>query len=138
MPQSLKQDAMRTQPNGLRERLDAIRPSSDKSQTDPNRSRETAERVMLALINRTRIAVGMSQKAMAITAGCSESELADAINGRERRRFDAEWLWRQDDVFLAKFIELLQEERRLTPENVSKVRRERLVELFGLLLEIAS
>lgn len=118
-----------TQPKDLRTRLGDFGATSPLGQIDPNRKE------ILAIIRRAKDAVGLSQKAMAIAAGVSESELSEALHGRANRRFDAEWLWRQDDLFLLKFVELLMDARALTPENAAAVRRQRIVQLVELLLQ---
>lgn len=130
MSSSVPDHDARTQPNTLRARLDAIRPGSVKARIDPNSDQQ---KEILAVIKRTKSELQLSGKEMALSAGCAESELSDALNGKDNRRFDAEWLWRQSDMFLLKFIENLMEERKLTPEHAKEVRRRRIVELVDLL-----
>ena len=105
-----------------------IRATASKHRTEPKRKE------ILPVIRRAASAVGLSQKAMAQSAECPESEISDALNDRENRRFDAEWLWRQDDAFLLRFVEEVMEARKLTPENVRAIRRKRIIELIELLL----
>lgn len=92
------------------------------------------QKEILSVIRRAMAECTLSQKAMALNAGCPESELSEALNGRDNRRFDAQWLWRQDDTFLLRFLELVMEVRELTPADARRVHIQRIKELIGLLL----
>lgn len=136
MRSTVATSAVQTQPNDLlsdsddvRARLGAIRSKQAKAQIDPNLKE------ILPVIRRAMGKTGLSQKAMAIAARCTESELSEALNGRDGRRFDADWIWRQDDTFVVAFLDEVTETRGLTPENRNAIRRARIVELIGLLLQ---
>ncbi len=136
MRHSVATSAVGTQPNDLlagsqdiRARLGEIRTKAVKAQIDPN------AKEILPVIRRAMAKTGLSQKAMALTARCAESELSEALNGRDGRRFDADWLWRQDDAFVVAFLDEVTATRGLTPENKDAIRRARIVELIGLLLQ---
>lgn len=131
MPKMVATSAVTTQPKDLRSRLDGVRTKTIKAQIDPN-SKE-----ILPVIRRAMAKTGTSQKAFAIAARCTESELSEALNGREGRRFDADWLWRQDDAFVLAFLDEVTEARGLTPENKDAIRRHRIIELIELLLQVA-
>jgi hypothetical protein len=77
----------------------------------------------------------LSAKAFCIDAECTESEFSEAINARPGRRFEVEWLWKQDDAFIIAFLDEVTEARGLTPENRNAIRRARIVELINLLLQ---
>jgi hypothetical protein len=131
MRQTLADKAVQSQPNSLRSSLDDLRAGDANMRVEPCR----APRVeVLDLIRRAMATRDLSQKAFALTAGCLESELSDALRGKDHRRFDAAWLWAQDDDFLLTFIELAQAARQLTPEHKRALRQRRIVELVGLLL----
>jgi len=136
MPSTVASSAVPTQPKDLRERspevrarLAGIRAKDARVRIDPN------QKEVLGCIRRAMSTRGLSQKAFAITARCTESELSDALNGRDNRRFDVEWVWRQDDDFVIAFLDEVTAARGLTPENKSAVRRRRIIELIDLLLQ---
>lgn len=135
MGQTLTNAVDRTHPNDLRARLDGIRTKPLKARIDPN---SVDEKEILPVIRQTMSAVGLSGKAMALAAKVSESEISDALNNRENRRFDAEWLWRQDDLFVVTLLDNIKKARQLTEENARSVRAARIKELIGLLLEVAA
>jgi hypothetical protein len=112
--------------------LDRVHPTSAKVRIDANPT-EPAD--LLSVLRTTMSETGTSQKAMAITAGVSASVLSEALAGR--RSFSMLWLWAQDDHFLARFLEHVQEARDLTPANVRAIQRRRIVELVDLLLRQA-
>jgi hypothetical protein len=87
---------------------------------------------ILGLIQRALRDVGLKQEAAAAVAGVKPSQFSAALNGQGN--FGAAWLWAQDDRFLARLVELMTDARRLTPERVSALRRQRIVELLDLLL----
>lgn len=128
MGRSIAAGEDRTQPNSLRRRLDDIRPNGLSVRIDPNPVG------MRALVRRVMAESGTSQKAFALTAGCTESELSDALNGKENRRFEADWIYRQDALFLQRFLNAMAEERAITQQNTRTVARKRIVELIELLL----
>jgi hypothetical protein len=132
MASSVSRSDAPMQPNTLRTRLDALRPTSAKARIDPN---VPDQKAILEVIKQTKSELCLSSKEMAIAAGISESEFSDALNGKDNRRFDAEWLWRQSDAFLIRFLDNVTEARQLTPEQVSTTRRKRIVELIDLLLQ---
>jgi hypothetical protein len=130
MKQSIATSTVTTQPNDLRSRLDEIRATKAHGQIEPKE--------ILPVIRRAMAKTGTTQKAFALAARCTESELSEALNDRDGRRFDAEWIWRQDDAFLLVFLDEVTEARGLTPESKDAIRKQRIVELIGLLLQVAS
>lgn len=132
LPRSVSTSAVTRQPNDLRSRLDGIRAKGGRIRIEPNAL--PSQKEILIIVRQTLAETGTSQKKFAKNAGCTESELSEAVNERENRRFDAEWLWKQDDAFLLKFLENVMDARQLTPERVNDVRRARIVELIDLLL----
>lgn len=134
MKTSVAPSDQRTQQDHLRSRLDDVRPHSVKAPIDPNAS--VYDREILDLIRRTMERVSLSQKAMAIAGRCAESELSEALNAKPGRRFDAVWLWRQDNVFLRTFLELLAEKRGLTPQTALAEEVALLTALFGRLVAL--
>jgi hypothetical protein len=90
---------------------------------------------MLGCIRRAMGKTGTSGKVFALSAGIPESEFSEAINARPGRRFDVEWLWKQDDAFVVAVLDEVTETRGLTPENRNAIRRARIVELINLLLQ---
>lgn len=129
MASSIAGSAARTPPNTVRARLDDIRPNGRSVRIDPN-----ASVGIRGLVRRVMAETGLSQKAFAADAGCTASELSDALHGKENRRFEAEWIYRQNALFLQRFLEALAEERAITPENTRAAARRRIVELIDLLL----
>jgi transcriptional regulator with XRE-family HTH domain len=113
----------------LRTPANAFLAPSDDVRIDPN-----SVAGMRALVRRVMAETGLSQKAFAIDAGCSPSELSDALNGKENRRFEAEWIYRQNALFLRRFLDALAEERQVTREHARTATRRRIVELLDLLL----
>jgi hypothetical protein len=109
--------------------LDGIRATKANGRIDPN------QREVLGCIRRAMARTGLSGKAFALTAEIPESELSDAINGKPGRRFDVEWLWKQEDTFVIAVLDEVTDARRLTPETKSAMRRQRIVELIDLLLQ---
>lgn len=88
---------------------------------------------ILGLIKQAMTDVGLKQEAAAAIAGVKPSQFSSALNGQGN--FGATWLYAQDDRFILRLVELVMETRQLTPENVSAIRRRRIVELLDLLLE---
>lgn len=129
MPSTLPTVEPRTPANSARAALDAIRGRSAKARIAANPPDLTR---LLPLLKQAMSETGLSQKAMAINAGQTESVISEALAGR--RHFDVEWWWAQPDTFLLKFFELVMDARELTPANISAVRRRRIVELVDLLL----
>ncbi len=126
MASTVSERSLRNQSNGLRARLDEVRATSQP----PAKVSERAD--LLGLIRSAAADCNLSQKALAINAGCSESELSDGLSGR--RNFAAAWIWSQPDTFLLRFVELMTEARGLTPAAVREVRANRIAELIRLLL----
>jgi hypothetical protein len=87
---------------------------------------------ILGLIRQALVDVGLKHEAAAAAAGVKPSQFSAALNGQGN--FSAAWIWAQDDRFVLRLIELAIEARQLTPENVSAIRRRRIVELIDLLL----
>ena len=86
-------------------------------------------------MRRAMAKTSLSAKAFCLDAGCTESEFSEAINAKPGRRFEVDWLWRQDDAFVIAFLDEVTETRGLTPENKHAIRRARIVELINLLLQ---
>lgn len=91
MSRSLSKSAPLTQSNSLSAKLDGIRAGSSMARMDAN-SADSRELVRDLMIER-----GLTQKAMAINAGCAESDLSNALQGKQR--LDFEWLLAQDALF---------------------------------------
>ena len=116
--------------DGLRSQLNSLRPTSAKARIHANPPDASD---LIPLVRQAASETNLSQKAMALNARIPESVLSEAFNGR--RNFAAEWWWAQPDTFLVRFLELAMDARQLTPENVSAIRRRRIVELVDLLLQ---
>lgn len=76
-----------------------------------------------------------SAKAFAIDASCSEGDLSDALNGRDGRRFEAEWIWKQDDAFMRRFLDNASLARGLRPVDALAEDVRLLTDLFGQLVQ---
>jgi hypothetical protein len=118
-----------TEPD-VRTPLNSLRGTPAKARIAAN---PAGEADLLDLIAQALRATNTSQKAFAIAAEQSPSVISEALCGR--RHFAIEWVWAQDDRFLATFFELAQAARRLTPESRSAINRKRIVELLDLLLQ---
>lgn len=130
MRSTIPTPAPRTHANALRRTLDEVRATS---QPPAKVSEVSAERhIPLGLIRAAATDCELSQKALALNAGCTESEMSDALAGR--RNFALAWIWAQDDAFLLRFLELAMQARGLTPDAQKAVRAERIAELVRLLL----
>lgn len=92
---------------------------------------------MLALLRAVHRETDTSQQAGAVTAGVTESQYGDGLNGTQNRHYSVLWLWAQSDLFILKFVERLMEARSLTPENKRAVRAFRMLELIKLITEDA-
>lgn len=108
-----------------------VRSDSQTVRTDANQDMKLRD-----LIKQTLSDLQRTQQYAAIEAGCTESDFSDAINGRHGRRFDAEWIWRQDDTFLRHLLDLMSKERGLTPETAIAQEVELLTALFGQLIKV--
>jgi len=80
---------------------------------------------------------GLSQKAMAANAGVAESVLSEALAPHGTRHLALEWLWAQDDEFLAVLVDRLTEARGLTDQSRREAKAARVSELIRLILEVA-
>lgn len=133
-------NSLRSDSGDIRSRLDGIRTRSAKAGIDANRASSSADAEdraeCLSLIREALKRSGMSQKEMAINARCSESQLADGLNGV--RNFSVDWLWTQPNKFWLELRELTDQAKQLTPENKAAARAERIGELVRLLLEVAA
>lgn len=91
MSRSLAKAESLTHANSLSAKLDGIRAGSSMARmaANPQESRDIVRELM-----RER---GLTQKAMAIQAGCPESDLSNALSGKQRLDFD--WLMAQDALF---------------------------------------
>jgi hypothetical protein len=118
--------------DGLKPRPATVRPHSDADQMRPN-AEQNARIVDLVRLVMADLAV--SQKSFAITARCTESEFSEALNLKDGRRFEAEWIWRQDDVFVRRFLDTAAAARGLTPETELAEEVRLLTALFGQLIE---
>ena len=90
-------------------------------------------------VTRTAIRVamqvtGISQKAMALTAGIPESVLSDALNGRGRH-LETDWILAQSEAFINAFWKSIEAQLGLTSESKREVRAARIGELVRLLME---
>lgn len=119
--------------NSIRATDASIRPAVPPGLIDPN---EIASRDDRLLVSTALARIGLSHKSAAYTAGTHPSEWSNAMAGKGRLDFG--WLWLQDNTFWTTFWPLVAEARALTPENARAVRRARMAELIGLLLEEAS
>jgi hypothetical protein len=126
--------ATRRHSNDLRADLSKVRATSQPPVKAHEVSADRSE--LLILIRDAARDCNLSQKALAINAGCTESELSDALSGR--RNFAATWIWNQPDTFLLRFVELITAARGLTPAAVREVRAARIAELVRLLLTEAA
>lgn len=129
MAHTMAQPDPRTPANARRSRLDDIRATRQGVRSVANAVETPA---LLPLIADAMRLVGLSQKAFALQAEQPESVISEALAGR--RHFAIEWLWKQDGVFLLRFFAMVMDARQLTPENISAIRRQRIVELVDLLL----
>lgn len=75
----------------------------------------------------------VSQKEMAINANCPQSDLSNALQGKQR--LDAQWLIDQDDAFVDRLMEMVRLRKGITHETARSVRMARLCELVRLCLE---
>ncbi len=129
MPATLRNPDPLTRLNSVQGRGIKVQVDSRPTLTDLNHAE------ILSLIRETLQEVGLKQEAAAAIAGVKPSQFSAALHGQGN--FGATWLWAQDDAFLLKLIEKVIAARALTPEQASAVRRQRIVELIGLLLEVA-
>jgi hypothetical protein len=77
-----------------------------------------------------------SQKALALAANCPQSDLSNALTGKQR--LDAQWLIDQDDVFVDRLLNKIRARKGLVTESdvrASKIAR--ITEVIRLLLEVA-
>lgn len=128
MSSSLKAAQARTHANVLQGDLQDLRAGSHNARmtVNPSVARESARVAM----DRT----GLSQKAMAITAGIPESVLSDALNGRGRN-LETDWLLAQSGQFIAIWLAEVQQRLGLTPDSRAALRAARIGELVRLLCE---
>jgi hypothetical protein len=85
------------------------------------------------LVQTVRRDLGRSQKQMAIDAGCPESDLSNALSGKQR--FDMQWLLNQDDEFLIKWWREVEIARGLTPRAKRAIKRMGLLKIIDALLD---
>jgi hypothetical protein len=129
MASSVSKPDLRTQLNSVRGHSVKVSEPSQGMRTNANRAE------FLRLIRLSMKDAGMSQKEMAINAGCTESQLADGLNGV--RNFSADWLWEQPNSFWLKLRDHVDAAKGLTVENRRALAAERIGELVKLLIEQA-
>lgn len=81
----------------------------------------------------TVAAIGMSDKEAAYTMAMDPAQLSRVKGGQARLPFDA--IWRLDARFWLAFRDRIDAAKQLTNENRRAVKRARIVEVIGLLLE---
>jgi hypothetical protein len=137
MDNRMRSDALRTRLNTVRGEAitvrTAVRTNSDTVRTDANSATETRA---IDLVRAVMHDLRRSQKETALAAGCTESELSEALNGRQGRRFDAQWIWNQDDAFLRQFLDRVADARGLSPETALVAEVEIITALFGKIVAL--
>lgn len=75
---------------------------------------------------------GRTQKAFAIAAGCAESDLSNALRGKQR--FEMQWVFNQDDQFVHEFITEWRADRGLDLDRVDAIEAEEIGNVVQLLV----
>lgn len=121
------------QETGLRTIANDLRGDSPRDRM-PVKAGRTA---VTTLVRDAMARTGLSQKAMAANAGVAESVLSEALAPHGTRHLALEWLWAQDDEFLAVLVDRLTEARGLTDQSRREAKAARVSELIRLILEVA-
>lgn len=87
----------------------------------------------VALFFETLAACGFSEKEAAYEMAMDPAQLSRVKSGQARLPFDA--VWRLPDRFWLAFRDRIDAAKRLTTENRHAIRRARLIEVIGLILE---
>jgi hypothetical protein len=95
-------------------------------------NRADIREIVLEVLAETR----ESQKAIALNAGCPQSDLSNALAGKQR--LDAQWLLDQDAVFVERVLTKVRSRLGLVTDNDARgVKIARISELLRLILEVA-
>lgn len=116
----------------ISERLDAIRAGSSMARMDAN-PLETRRPLRELAVDVLR-EMGISQKAAAINAGCAESDLCNALKGRQR--LEIEWLHSQGPAFWQELSRRVEAADGHTAEAQDQIDAENIARLFEVVVRM--
>lgn len=111
----------------LRVPVNSVRTDSLPDRTVSQPLRIDAKAEFLSAVNEVRHRLGLSIEAMASCAGCTTSQMSDALAGKEGRNFAGHWLGAQGQEFEDVYNAVVSERRGRTPE----ARRARVAKELG-------
>lgn len=109
--------------------LDGIRAGSSLARMAPNLVPASTD---VRSIVRDLINERDSQKTFALQARCAESDLSNALKGKQR--LDAQWLIDQDDAFVDELLRRLRTARGLSAERQDEIDDQQVLQLIAVLL----
>lgn len=134
MAPSMAAAAERTHANSRSAELDQIRAGSSMARIATNQAATDdidTRGIVLDLMGELHL----TQKAMAIQAGCPASDLSNALAGKQRLEMD--WVLNQEPIFVAMFLERVERAMGFTERSTRELKAARISELVRLLLEVA-
>lgn len=131
MGESMRRASDRMPANSIRAELDSVRGSNAIARIAANPS-DFAEqnrqiRTVAELVVHVNGRLGRSQKEFAIAGGCAESDLSNAL--KSRQRLDMQWVFNQDDAYVAAFIDEWRADRGLDSARVDALEAREIAEL---------
>lgn len=136
MAASVKGPAVRTQSNPLHSDSHASgrrAATLDDIRAGSHLARITVNSVSRAAVREALRVTETSQKQFALTADVPESVVSDALNERGRN-LESDWIFAQAEPFVRAFLESVERQLGLRPEQQAEVDEQRMVELFRLLI----
>lgn len=136
MAHTVKADPVRTLANSLRSDLDTIRAGKANLRIDANsvENAPTPRRQAARGVRNAMSSVGLSQKAFAVDAKQTESVISEALSAS--RALALEWLYQQDQVFCAEWVEEFSRDKGLSGMGRRELKRQAFLAVMAQLLAL--